>query len=265
MRLKPRPFAKPSRGHQLSKGLVGYWLMNEGAGNKVYDLSGNGKTGTLNGSPVWTPSKFGSGIQFVSGDSDYISSPTVALSGIDRTFVISFFNDGNTEYEGVFLRTFDVTSDQSKYHTGIGFVNNNPNYVRAMVGNGTNYTAGTKTLIGTNVWVHIVAVIRGGQNIKIFVDGIEKQSDATTYSPYTTAIGIYIGRLATKYLDSRVDHAMIYNRALSAQEVAELYIRLFCMFERKARTALMMPSVGAPPVGNAGIMTANAGYWGPTF
>jgi len=32
---------------------VSMWVMNEGCGNKIYDLSGNSNTGTLTGSPVW--------------------------------------------------------------------------------------------------------------------------------------------------------------------------------------------------------------------
>ena len=45
-------------GDPLARGLVGYWLMNEGVGNKVYDLSGNGRTGTISGA-LWTAGKFG--------------------------------------------------------------------------------------------------------------------------------------------------------------------------------------------------------------
>jgi len=53
------PVLKPVRGirlnksHPLARGLVGYWLLNEGSGNKVFDLSGNGKTGTINGTITW--------------------------------------------------------------------------------------------------------------------------------------------------------------------------------------------------------------------
>ena len=44
--------AKPILGepidfsHPLARGLVACWLLNEGGGSKVYDLSGNGHTGT---------------------------------------------------------------------------------------------------------------------------------------------------------------------------------------------------------------------------
>jgi len=56
---------------------------------------------------------------------------------------------------------------------------------------------------------------------------------------------------------------LIYNRILSASEIAQLYREPFCMFDRdpiELWTGAM--GGGVPPVGNAGIMTCNAGYWG---
>ena len=66
--------------HPLSKGLVGAWLMNEGAGSRVNDISGHGNHGILkNMSPNaqnsgWGGSKFGGGLGF-DGSDDYVSTP----------------------------------------------------------------------------------------------------------------------------------------------------------------------------------------------
>ena len=59
MILKPRPFRKPVKGHWATKGLVCFPLMNEGSGDKVFDLSGNGNTGTLGAGTTWVSGKFG--------------------------------------------------------------------------------------------------------------------------------------------------------------------------------------------------------------
>ncbi|MFA4831666.1 MAG: hypothetical protein WC618_05915, partial [Patescibacteria group bacterium] len=51
----------------LNLGLVGYWSMDEGYGNKAYDQSGNGNTGTLtqmNLSSVWQDGKLGRALNF---------------------------------------------------------------------------------------------------------------------------------------------------------------------------------------------------------
>ncbi len=53
---KPPLGALPFPGHGLSRGLVGCWIMNEGAGSKIYDLSGSNKSGLFVNAPTWIPS-----------------------------------------------------------------------------------------------------------------------------------------------------------------------------------------------------------------
>ena len=60
--LKPPLGARLIPGHPLANGLVGCWLMNEGSGNKVYDLSGNGNSGTLTNGPEWKANYIKGGI-----------------------------------------------------------------------------------------------------------------------------------------------------------------------------------------------------------
>ena len=39
---------------EAEDGLIGYWSFNEGEGDTVYDLSGNGNHGTINGASYST-------------------------------------------------------------------------------------------------------------------------------------------------------------------------------------------------------------------
>ena len=86
--LRP-PGQKPLLGtsldwnHPLSEGLIGCWVMNEGAGNKIYDLSGSGIHGVITGG-IWV----GQGINF-NGSSDFISAGN-ALGGSVRTVFSRF-------------------------------------------------------------------------------------------------------------------------------------------------------------------------------
>ena len=62
--------------HSLAQGLVGYWLMNEGCGDKIYDLSGSGNTGTISefsSTSIWNPGRSGICLNF-DGDYGYISN-----------------------------------------------------------------------------------------------------------------------------------------------------------------------------------------------
>ena len=65
--------------HPLAQGLVGCWLFNEGSGDKVNDLSGNGNVGTLQNMAFpstvvsgWNPGKDGPALAFNAGASNYV-------------------------------------------------------------------------------------------------------------------------------------------------------------------------------------------------
>ena len=85
MILKPRLFRKPNKGHRLSRGLVGYWLLNESSGNKVFDLSGNGNTGTLVANTHWVPGGFGPSA-ILAPEFDYIGFDSEIVGAGDVTF-----------------------------------------------------------------------------------------------------------------------------------------------------------------------------------
>ena len=74
----------------------------------------------------------------------------------------------------------------------------------------------------TGQWYHVAATSSGG-NFKLFVDGEEVASGVM---PLQTAAGssLYLGRLdASRRLDGRQDEVLVYNRALSPQEISGLY------------------------------------------
>ena len=72
---------KPSVGYgvdwsdPISKGLVGCWLFNEGAGAFAFDIARKNK-GTLTNGPTWTSGRFGKGLSF-DGTNDYVSAGNI--------------------------------------------------------------------------------------------------------------------------------------------------------------------------------------------
>ncbi len=71
---KPLIGTQVNWGHPLSRGLVGCWLMNEGAGDRVYDLSLNGNDGEVQFDAHWESGSVGAILDF-DGNSDYIAVP----------------------------------------------------------------------------------------------------------------------------------------------------------------------------------------------
>ena len=84
---KPYVGARLNKNHPLSQGLIGCWMMNEGSGAKVIDLSGYENPGTISGAN-WTAGGLNfdeSGNKYVSvADSDIFSFGTSPF-----TFILS--------------------------------------------------------------------------------------------------------------------------------------------------------------------------------
>jgi len=59
---------------ERSKGLVGFWGMVEGAGQALFDLSGNKNSGTNYNSPLWVPGNNGPALSF-NGTNQYVGVP----------------------------------------------------------------------------------------------------------------------------------------------------------------------------------------------
>ncbi len=75
-------------------------------------------------------------------------------------------------------------------------------------------------VLSNNKWYHIVSTA-DGTNLIIYVNGVGT-STASTALPASTASTIMIGKLG-KYFNGSIDEVRIYNRALSASEIAVMY------------------------------------------
>jgi len=267
--LKPVLGSQLQLGHPLSNGLVGYWLMNEGSGDKVADLSGNGNTGTLQGSTFWTPGRFGSALSFDRGTDDYIDAGGV---------VHDLDNDQITVVVGCSLSTLNYNSaicgqrGDADANSGWRFqFNTVPVGDVLSFGSFGNWDQSSTALnISANEQLHF-AFTYDKQNVVFYKSGAllssHARTDAVIPSPRDLYLGAYNdqGSFSTEW-NGLIDYILIYNRALSAQEIQQLYISPFCMFSREPiELCTGAMAGGEPPEGNAGIMTTWGGYWGATY
>jgi len=247
------PVLKPVRGirlnksHPLARGLVGYWLFNEGSGNKVFDLSGNGHGGTLNGNLSWTSGNFASAIQGTGTDGDYISGGDYSLldfgSSID--FSVGAWIKTTSSNRGDIMGKGDAQDSGDHKHWEI--------YVRdagqfaVWIDDGTN-TAGSPVdgaVVNDGKWHFVMVTCSRVGNLIRYVDGV--QSGATVVASGVGDISssdmFAIFRRGNKTTGARfgglIDHVPIYNRILSASEIAQLYREPFCMFAEAMRPKLI--------------------------
>lgn len=97
------------------------------------------------------------------------------------------------------------------------------------VKNGTAYQANSDMGLTTGEW-HTVTAVQKGNICKIYIDGVQKGYGTTKVTPASFASGVtqcWLGRSPFSgdafMTNAMVDNFRIYNKALTAQQVGELY------------------------------------------
>ena len=264
MILKPKPFRKLRYGPHWSKtGLVGHWPMWEGEGNnRIFDLSGNDNKGVLTAGgatpPTWEAGQVGPAIEsnaagellnFGTGLNEYFA---------DGVFSISFWiRQTATGDNKVYLSQHLANQGWMFYQTG------GNNLAFFVYDYATDFVWATP--LALNKWEHVIGVSDGGF-LYLYRNGVLEVSGTQGAGAYaaaaTSMYGFYDGVFGGTGF-SQLDNISVYDRPLSASEAMQLYTNQFIMFEREE----MWPPAtqGVAVVGNAGIMTTNAGFWGVTY
>lgn len=216
----------------LMSGLLGYWKMNETSWNgtlgEVIDSSGNGKSGYRTGSANTTnlSGKFNSSGSFAAAtdsvvttaSSGYIQNPNSPLtvgvwiypttigSGTVANSIISFHR-GSTE--GSSLRFGLGSSNKLMYYNHGDFTN----------------TSSSST-ININTWSY-VALAYNGICFQMYINGFAEGSCLSKTLVAGGSFNVRIGSYASASYNfiGNLDEVAIWNRALSAAEILQLYRR----------------------------------------
>jgi len=223
-----------------TNGLVGYWTFD---GSKVpwtsstaataTDSSGQNNTGTLtnmNQSTAPVIGKIGQGLNF-DGSNDYVASGGV----------FSSLGTSNQPYSlagWVMVRSgaaagniIHISSDSGGTGWCVSFVTYNGTKLLANSWNGGGVTATGATTLTQGIWYHFVNTWDASNGLRIYLNGVLDGSTAqATFSASGSSDYVFAGRgvascsgTTGNYFNGRIDDVRIYNRALSAGEVADLY------------------------------------------
>ena len=216
--------------HPLSQGLIGYWLMNEGGGNIAYDISRHGNHGTLTNGPTWGGSKFGGGLGF-DGSDDY------ADCGNDASL-----NPAGAVTVGARVCSSTSTDnrkivDKSSWVDKDGYVLYMENGIwRGIVFNGGDAFFVDGSSITTNNWYYLTLTYDPTtKDVKLYENADLKDTNTLTGERTNTGLNLKIGIEATGSdytFNGTIDEVRIYNRALAAWEVKQLYRNPFCNLMR---------------------------------
>jgi len=209
-----------SKLNQNSSGLVGWWTLDgkdtNWATGVVSDKSGsgyNGQTVAMATSSA-VAGKIGQALKF-GGNANYVT-PSTPVGVYDTTngFTVSMW----------------VKPEKATVGCPFGTINGNIRLYMLInsslwqIGLGNTGNIATGLAVDVNKWQHVVLVLNGSN--ATFYKNAVADSAPDSYTPFSITLAPLIGRLgansASDFTGS-VDDVRVYNRALSATEVAQLY------------------------------------------
>ncbi|NBO61191.1 MAG: LamG domain-containing protein [Flavobacteriia bacterium] len=217
----------------LNNGLVGYWPF---CGNAT-DASGNANNGTVNGATL-TTDRFGVANSAYSFDG--VSNSIVIANSPNYSFLLN-----NSSSVSIWINTSNFNGTRSIIGQGDGDGQHQNRFWRIYFSNsmlinhlrGNGYdpfdTQNMNSSVTLNNW-HLVTMVRDyNSNLKLYLNGVLVDTDIDITglsSPFSVTRNINVGAFLNAYtgqlmqfFNGKLDDIGIWNRALSAQEVSQLY------------------------------------------
>ena len=226
-----------NRAHPLARGLVAAWPFDEGGGGKTVRDAVGSNHGTAQAYNKWTGGAFGHCMAF-NGTNDYVSvADSASLDGM-ANITIAFWGKASTFSDNAYpvgkRASYEFLANGGKLKAGV----NSGDWVYAT----------TATSITTGVWFH-ATVTYDGSNVKIYYNGsledTQPQSGLVANNTNPLGLGFLLNPAVEGYqFNGSIDDVRIYNRALSAAEVAAVYADPWAIY-RPLRDWLKVALMGA--------------------
>jgi len=211
----------------FTRGLVGYWPMDEATSTIAYDKSGKNNHGALVNNPQWTSGKNSGGIYF-DGKDNYVNTNVswdTLLNGGTSDFTIEAYvkyppqTNPGANYKGI-IGTY---ADSLSTGLWIDVVNDTLRFRLKGTGSPTGAAEIQAGIKNDNNWHHIMVTASRSSTASFYVDGVLKgTTDITAHGGAIGASIINFGKI-TYYYKGALDEVRIYNRALSVAEAKYHY------------------------------------------
>ena len=252
--MKPPPGSQINWGDPINRGLVGRWLMNEGGGNTLYDMTGNSHmVGLL--FPGFANSKFGKARHITTGSSRSFSlNASIAQSKLqggdfDQSYTawvkfdttppatnLSIFgNRGGAFVGGLWLQWLGDVIGSSWYNDTVRVIQLRANAL------------GTPTV---GQWYFLaVTYSKATSTGTLYVDAKQVDSAVASPTPPTagsdTVFGISTGTGSGSF-DGIIDLPCGWRRCLTTSEILRLYREPFAGIYVPRRRSVSTPLVKIP-------------------
>lgn len=220
---------RTQRAGSLTRGLVGAWCPSLGAtGFRLQDRSGWNNHGTLTSmaSTAWVTSGGKGALSFA--PFAYVELGSSQNLRPVRFTYSAWINPSTTANAYSQIMGFDPGASSTQVCTLLIKSNLKLALYVARPGGGSGYDSydGAGVTLTAGQWYHLAAQ-HSPAGLRVFVNGVLDGSAAYTADPNVAAGSFWIGGqngYSNRYFSGFIDDARLYNRALTAPEVRQLYI-----------------------------------------
>jgi len=223
-----------SDGHWGVEGLMGAWAFNEQAGKTAFDcVANNNATSPL---PAFTPNGIATSAATPTSAWDV---PVNIMAGKSQLSLIAVMKSSASSGGYITCWLSDTNMSAFLYQVSNGTVGFRTRTVTTVAMNPAGSVADGK--------FHTIAGIYSGSDMSVWVDGVERGTRASqsgviaTPTTATTKIGAY----STATLNAEFNAALIYDRALSPDEIASLSANPWQIYEPEIQWVWVEDGAGA--------------------
>jgi hypothetical protein len=215
----------PDNSWRWIPNLVAWYRFDEGSGNIAHDETKR-NDGNLVNNPAWVDGKFSKALRFNSGSNQYVRNPDASklpLGSSPRTMMawINPVSYPDATYNGIVAYGAMACTGQGSLLS----IKNDGRLSMAFWCNDAYQTTGPT--VPLNQWTHVALTYSGGTTVRFYINGqFVQESSLSAGIPANTQNGpIRIGCTDDpgRCFNGIIDEVMIFNRALSDEEIKFLY------------------------------------------
>lgn len=210
--------------NDLMRWLIWYWDFNGDANDVMSWANGTVTWATLTTDRLWLSNR---AYSYTSNTCSIDSMTIPAISTWEYTISWMFYPAvaaTSWDYNIVWRWSTGVANEEPIYMYYWWYWTNQYRVLMQNTANTTFWNTYNKTF-SANTWYHITITVWWG-NLKVYFDGVLDQTLAYTWTAYTRTTWFAIGNRwynRNEGWEGKINHTMLFNRALSAWEVKSLY------------------------------------------
>jgi len=204
----------------LSQGLVAYWKFDEAEGAITFDETGNNNDGTIYGAS-WVAGKIREALKF-DGSTAFVVIPNSRTLNVTDAITVTLWVKTASD----FSTARRLIAKKSSYlFEGVA----NSLFFELFIDGKYRAVKSHWPRSSTEAWVHIAGMYDSSSKvIKLYLNGVEvarkSLSALSSYIINVSGSKVEIGMLDKKgFFSGLIDEVRIYNRALTADEIKELF------------------------------------------